>query len=80
MAVSRKSPKATSKKSPSKAIPGTIRKITPLRKTKTPTSKSAFRSTRKTTSTPKKGSNIFSRSVIAKTSSTELLRDLLKLL
>ena len=79
MAATRKSPKTVKKKSPAKVIPGTIRKITPLRKTKTPTLKTGFRSTRKPsspkgtgskTTTPKKGSNIFSRSVIAKTSTT----------
>ena len=69
MATVRKSPKGMKKKSPPKILPGTIRKITPLRKTKTPTSKIGFRSTRKTT-TPKKGNNILSRSVIAKTSAT----------
>ena len=79
MAATRRSPKTGKKKSPAKVIPGTIRKITPLRKTKTPTLKTGFRSTRKPSSpkgstskpvTPKKGSNIFSRSVIAKTSTT----------
>ena len=69
MAVTKKSPKSMNRKIPVKVLPGTIRKITPLRKTKTLSSKNSFRSTRQSTATPKRGSNIFSRSVIAKTSS-----------
>ena len=52
MAATRKSPKTVKKKSPAKVIPGTIRKITPLRKTKTPTLKTGFRRTTPGRTTP----------------------------
>ena len=58
---------ATIRKSPRRKSPSVLKKITPLRKTKTPVSGSAFRSTRKT-KTPVKPGNIFSRSVVASSS------------
>ena len=61
MAGTKKSPRTVAtRKSPTKPVRGTIRKITPLRKTKTPTMGATFRSTRRPAS-----SNVFTKSVIA---------------